>query len=208
MFTDTFLIGWVRLGQSLLLVCALASGVTLAAEDTYNCIPMASSASSTDYSYFNQVGSNQLTASPAPTNTLNPPNTADNFYIVQKGDTLYAVMRKTGVPIKNLMVLNQLPPLHNLKAGQSLRLPDIANIAQPMKQPEISAVQHLSVPTEVTSTANISFPEAPADQYVVRVGDTLYAIARQTGVSIERLVSLNQLTTSNNINAGQPLRLR
>ena len=204
MFTDTFRLGQVRLGQSFLLVCAMASGVTLAAEDAYNCIPMAGSSSPTDFPYFDQASSNQLTVASPP--TANTPSPTDNFYIVQKGDTLYAVMRKSGVPIKSLIVLNQLPSLNNLKEGQSLKLSDLANM--PLKQPEISAGQPLRLPTEVTLPTNIVQSGASVDRYVVRVGDTLYAISRQTGVSIERLVSLNQLAASNSINAGQQLRLR
>jgi LysM repeat protein len=204
MFTDTFLVGWVQLGQSFLVIGAMLSGVTLAAESTYNCVPMAGSASSVDSAYFDQVIANQLMASPPAASpaapSVNTPSLADNFYIVQKGDTLYAVMRKTGVPIKNLIVLNQLPALNNLKAGQSLKLADLATTQQPLKQPDISSVQPL--------TANLGSSAAAVDRYVVRVGDTLYAISRQTGVSIERLASLNQLAASSNINAGQQLKLR
>jgi LysM repeat protein len=206
MFSDIFFIGRVRLGQSLLLVCGMASGLILAAEGTYNCIPMQGGASSIDSMSFGQVNANQLTTSLPPAPSVNTQSTADNFYIVQKGDTLYAIMRKSGVPIENLIVLNQLPSINNLKEGQPLRLPDLA---QPLKQPEIISAQPLTLPNEVTSRANIDSSNTLVDRYVVRVGDTLYAISRKTGVSIERLVSLNQLASPNSlINAGRQLRLR
>ncbi len=209
MLADTFFIDSVRSGRSFLLICAMASGATWAAEGTYNCLPMKSSSSSTDAMYFEQFRSNPLTASPPTVPSVNMPSTTDNFYIVQKGDTLYAIMRKSGVPIENLIVLNQLSSLNNLKEGQPLKLPDLANIASPLKQSEVSSAQPLMLPREVTSPANMgSSSGAVVDRYVVRVGDTLYAISRQTGVSIERLVSLNQLATSNSISAGQQLRLR
>ncbi|SEA40142.1 LysM repeat-containing protein [Thiothrix caldifontis] len=207
MFADTFLIEKVRLGLSCLLICAMAGEVTLAAENTYNCIPMKGGASSISSMYLDQFHSNQLMVSPPTAAAVNAPSAADNFYIVQKGDTLYAIMRKSGVPIENLIVLNQLPSSHELKVGQTLKLPELANTALPRKPPEISSTQSWLLPREVTSTATSSSSEA-VDRYVVRVGDTLYAISRQTGVSIERLVSLNQLTASNSINAGQQLRLR
>ena len=206
MFVDTFLIDKARLGLSCLLICAMAGEVTLAAEDTYNCIPMKGDASSINSLYFDQFRANQSMVSP-PTAAVNAPSAADNLYIVQKGDTLYAIMRKSGIPIENLIVLNQLPSSHELKAGQALKLPELANTALPRKPSEISAAQSWLLPREVTSTTTGGSSEA-VDRYVVRVGDTLYAISRQTGVSIERLVSLNQLTASNNINAGQQLRLR
>lgn len=196
MVSDTFFIGRARLGQSFLLICGMASGLTLAAEGTYNCIPMPGGASSIDSMSLN---------APPPAPSVNMPSTADNFYIVQKGDTLYAIMRKSGVPIENLIVLNQLSSLNNLKAGQSLRLPDLA---QPLKQPEIISAQPLTLPSEITSRANTDASSTLVDRHVVRVGDTLYAISRKTGVSIERLVSLNQLDSPNSLNAGRQLRLR
>ncbi|UOG92895.1 MAG: LysM peptidoglycan-binding domain-containing protein [Candidatus Thiothrix sulfatifontis] len=198
MFADNFLIEKVRLGQSFLLACAMTSGATLAAEDTYNCVPLKGGSSPTDSAYFDQIIANQLAISPPTAPASSSPSAADNFYIVQKGDTLYAIMRKSGVPIKNLIVLNQLPSLNNLKEGQPLKLFDLPNTAQPRKTPD----------KEMLPMANVSSAEAAVDRYVVKVGETLYAISRQTGVSIERLVSLNQLTASNNINAGQQLRLR
>lgn len=208
MLADAFLIGRVRLWQLPLLLCTMASWVTLAAEDTYNCIPVQGGSSPTDPLHFDQVGSSQWPVSPPSANSINTPSAAENFYIVQKGDTLYAIMRKSGVPIEKLIVLNQLPSDNNLKAGQSLRLPDITSITQPWKQPETNAIQPFISTREMASTPNAGFSEALVDRYVVRVGDTLYAISRKTGVSIERLASLNQLAASNRINAGQQLRLR
>ncbi len=196
MVSDTFFSGWVGLGQPLLLICGMASGLALAAEGTYNCIPMQGRASSVD-----SLSPNALPPAPS----INMPNAADNFYIVQKGGTLYAIMRKSGVPIENLVVLNQLSSVNNLKAGQSLRLSDLT---QPLKQSEVISAQPLTLPHEITPRANADASSTLVDRYVVRVGDTLYAISRKTGVSIERLVSLNQLESPNNLNAGRQLRLR
>jgi LysM repeat protein len=43
-------------------------------------------------------------------------------YKVQPGDTVYQVMRVTGVPVPEIIRLNQLPAPHGIKAGQVLRL--------------------------------------------------------------------------------------
>ena len=68
----------------------------------------------------------------ANTQTLNPVigmsmNTGANFgkakrYTVQTGDTVYAIMRKTGIPVPQLVSLNDLPAPYGVKAGQVLRL--------------------------------------------------------------------------------------
>ncbi|OQX04442.1 MAG: hypothetical protein BWK73_36165 [Thiothrix lacustris] len=177
----------------------MAGEVALAAEDTYSCAPLREGASLADSAYIDQIISNRLATSPTAAPAVSSPSATDNFYIVQKGDTLYAIMRKSGVPIKNLIVLNQLPSSNNLKEGQPLKLFDWVNNAPP---PPLKPSDKPLVPI-----ANVGSSEA-VDRYVVRVGDTLYAISRQTGVSIERLVSLNQLTAPTSINAGQQLRLR
>lgn len=43
--------------------------------------------------------------------------------IVQKGDTVYAVSRRTGVSVRDIIDTNQLKAPFHLKAGQRLRLP-------------------------------------------------------------------------------------
>lgn len=68
----------------------------------------------------------------ANTQTLNPVigmsmNTGANFgkakrYTVQTGDTVYAIMRKTGIPVPQLVSLNDLPAPYGVKVGQVLRL--------------------------------------------------------------------------------------
>ncbi len=68
----------------------------------------------------------------ADTQTLNPVigmsmNTGADFgkakrYTVQAGDTVYAIMRKTGIPVPQLVSLNDLPAPYGVKAGQVLRL--------------------------------------------------------------------------------------
>lgn len=198
MFADNILGESARLWRLFLLIGTMASGATLAAEDTFSCVPIRGGFSSSDAAYLDQIISNQMAIPSPPAPVVSSPSATDNFYIVQKGDTLYAIMRKSGVPIKNLIVLNQLPSANSLKEGQSLKLFDRFNTAQPLKQPE----------KQVVPNTNTGSSETAVDRYVVRVGDTLYAISRQTGVSIERLVSLNQLDAANSINAGQQLRLR
>lgn len=43
-------------------------------------------------------------------------------YRVKAGDTVYEVMRQTGVPVKTIIRLNRLPAPYGIQAGQTLRL--------------------------------------------------------------------------------------
>ncbi len=47
---------------------------------------------------------------------------AGGHYQVQTGDTVYQVMRETGVSVQRLIKLNRLPAPYSIQAGQTLRL--------------------------------------------------------------------------------------
>lgn len=49
-------------------------------------------------------------------------NAASARYQVRAGDTVYEVMRRTGVPVKQIIRLNGLSAPHHIRAGQVLRL--------------------------------------------------------------------------------------
>ncbi len=114
------------------------------------------------------------------------PITQYNSYKVKSGDTVYEVMRKTGIPVKRIIALNSLRPPYQLKVGQHLQLK-----GQPTTQSSITKAKH-----------------PVADVYIVESNDTLYSIMRQTGVPIEKIVRLNQIPVPYSISKGQEIRLR
>ena len=98
------------------------------------------------------------------------------LYVVKKGDTLYAIAKKYGISVNGLMRLNNLSNA-NLDIGQVLRIPINGN--------------------------NI------LDDYIVytvKVGDNLYSIAKRYGVSVDDIVTLNNLS-SNLLSIGQQLKI-
>lgn len=54
--------------------------------------------------------------------THSNPSSYKGSYQVNQGDTVYEVMRRTGVPVKTIISLNHLPAPHAIQAGQVLRL--------------------------------------------------------------------------------------
>ena len=46
-----------------------------------------------------------------------------DVYVVQRGDTLFAVSRLYGLPLRSIIALNELAPPYHLQAGQELALP-------------------------------------------------------------------------------------
>ena len=128
-------------------------------------------------------------------------------YTVVSGDGLYAIARKTGTAIEDLLSLNGLSLNSTIYPGQVLTLSASSE----------TSTQEESTTTEESSTSTQETPseesEASSEQpstggtYTVVSGDVLYAIARKTGTSIEDLLSLNGLSLNSTIYPGQVLTL-
>lgn len=125
---------------------------------------------------------------------------------VRPGDTLYSLSRSHGVSVAALKAANGLSS-NDLRPGQQLHLPsagarphEAAPTAQPRESYETVAVRP-------------AFPaaaEAPSDwtrRYTVRPGDSLYAIARESGVKLADLERHNGITDSRRVQPGTVLRL-
>ena len=127
--------------------------------------------------------------------------TSGNSYTVVSGDGLYAIARKTGTNIQDLLSLNGLTLNSTIYPGQVLKLSSTS---------ETSASEEASTSTEETSSEETSTSSEQATStgsYTVVSGDGLYAIARKTGTNIQDLLSLNGLTLNSTIYPGQVLKL-
>lgn len=122
-------------------------------------------------------------------------------YTVVSGDGLYAIARKTGTSIQDLLSLNGLSLNSIIYPGQVLKL---------SSNSEASSAEETATSTEETSseaTSTSSEQATSTGSYTVVSGDGLYAIARKTGTSIQDLLSLNGLTLNSTIYPGQVLKL-
>ncbi|CAH2713698.1 Cell division suppressor protein YneA [Neobacillus rhizosphaerae] len=99
-------------------------------------------------------------------------------YTVVKNDTLYSLSRKYNVSTDQLMAVNGL------------------------KSEKIIVGQQIMVPDHVQSVK----PEELSSLYTVQKGDTLYALAKKSGVSINELTKINHLQ-SDKIYIGQKIKL-
>ena len=127
-----------------------------------------------------------------PTATLTPPaltpalpTPTSAIYVVQAGDTLGAIAKKFGVTVAALQEVNAISDPNRLQIGQELVIP----------QRQVEAT--------VTSTS-VSPTMAP-DVYVVQAGDTLGAIAKQYGVTVEALQEANAISDPTLLQIGQKL---
>lgn len=112
----------------------------------------------------------------------------DITYIVEKGDSLYSIAKKFNTSVDNLIKLNNLTS-NNLFIGQELKI--------------ASGVSSF-LGKECFGTGYI---EPTYQTYTVQKGDSLYVIAKKFNTSIDNLMSLNNLK-STNLSVGQILKIR
>ncbi|MFC6662065.1 lytic transglycosylase [Deinococcus multiflagellatus] len=103
---------------------------------------------------------------------------------VQAGDTAYSLARRAGLTLDALLALNGLST-PDLKVGQVLKL----------RAQGPAAVQAQGLPA------------APALTHTVQAGDTLFALARRYGVSVDALLAANGLSSGAVVRTGQVLVL-
>ncbi len=107
------------------------------------------------------------------------PEPAAAIYVVQQGDTLFAIARAYGTTVAQLAALNGIPDPDVISIGQVLTLSG---------RPEVAAA-------------------ALPDSYLVQPGDTLYSIAARYDLSVGSLAALNDLDDPNRIAAGARLKI-
>lgn len=100
-------------------------------------------------------------------------------YVVKSGDTLYSIARQFNTTVDTLKTLNNLTT-NTLQVGRTIRIPG---------------------ETEEETTTEVDYIN-----YTVKPGDSLYAIARNYGITVDEIKRFNNLTT-NNLSIGQVLRI-
>ena len=117
------------------------------------------------------------------------PEPTTTEYTIVAGDRLGKIAKKYGVSLKALEVANPEVVPTKLKVGKKLVIP------APV------------VETSVTGTTDMTVsPDAGAEIYKVKSGDTLTKIAKANGTTVKRIMSENNLTTTR-IVVGKKLKI-
>ena len=133
--------------------------------------------------------------------------TTGNSYTVVSGDSLYAIARKKGTPIQELLSLNGLNLNSIIHPGQVLALSSKSASAEIKQEESTTKEEKTSAETTNEETSSSTNQPSTGGTYTVVSGDGLYAIARKTGTSIDDLLSLNGLSLNSTIYPGQVLSL-
>ena len=105
-------------------------------------------------------------------------------YVIKRGDTLSQIAARYGTTVNTLARLNNIRNINLIYAGQILSIPSNSSNAY---QEELHDCGHTL--------------------YTVKYKDTLTAIARKYNVTVDSIVSLNQIANPNMIYVGQILRI-
>ncbi len=103
-------------------------------------------------------------------------------HVVQKGETLFSISKKYNVDIEKIMGLNNLEN-PSIKVGQTLKIPSTQNLLP-----------------EEPQTINKTI-------YIVKKGDTIYSIAKKTGIPVDRLLKVNNMKINDKIYPGKIILL-
>ena len=133
--------------------------------------------------------------------------TSGNSYTVISGDSLYAIARKTGTSIQDLLSLNGLNLNSIIHPGQVLALSSKSATSEAKQEESASKEEKANEETTNEEASTSTKQSSSSGTYTVVSGDGLYAIARKTGTSIDDLLSLNGLSLTSTIYPGQVLTL-
>jgi len=123
-----------------------------------------------------------------------PASSTSSTYSVKAGDTISAIAKKFGVAVQKVLDANRLTWSSIIYPGQKITIPGAAT-SPSAARPSVSA------PLEVEEIANAR--PTTLYYYLVKSGDTLSAIAKGHGVSLQSVLDANKLKLSSIIYPGQ-----
>ncbi len=160
-------------------------------------------------------------------------NNNSKTYIVQRGDTLYAIAKKYNIPLERLKVINGLTD-NILQIGQMLIIENekdenidqeeiideeftIYEVNKGDSLWKIATAYNISVPqlieknnlTDLTLQIGqkLLVPKTEEETYKVQKGDTLWSIAKKYEITVDQLKEKNNLT-QNLLSVGQVLKIK
>lgn len=126
------------------------------------------------------------------------------LHIVKKGETLWTIARQYNLTMDSILTTNNITNPELIYIGQQIKIPSYKNVtATPEKN-----VTNKPVINGNNSNNNINPPKnAEPIIYTVKAGDNLWNISRKYGVSVEAIISVNNLKEKDLLSLGQKLEI-
>lgn len=119
------------------------------------------------------------------------------YVTVRRGDTVYSIADSHGVSVGALMKENRLPTT-DIRPGQRLVIPEGSDRATRPDPGPLPSLLNLKKRAKASSAGG---------SYKVRMGDTLYSVARKHGMRAKDLAAYNGIDDPSVIRVGQVLRI-
>ena len=124
------------------------------------------------------------------------------FHTVAKGDFASTIAEKYGIPLSELLKMNDMTSRSVIRVGQKLRL-------QAEGEAQSAPVQVAKVETTTEpAPVPVMGPAASDTTYTVQSGDFPATIAQKQGVALNDLLAWNNLTKDSMIRVGQKLIIK
>jgi LysM repeat protein len=114
----------------------------------------------------------------------------EETHTVQRGDTLYNVGKRYGIPWQTLMAYNGLNSTTDLRVGLILKIPPATEQLRPQGE-----------------TSGKETVEGDETTYIVQQGDTLYSLGSRYGIPWQSLMKYNDMYDTDSLYTGQELKI-
>jgi N-acetylmuramoyl-L-alanine amidase len=123
-------------------------------------------------------------------------------HVVQPGETLWSIAAANNLTTRTVAAYNGLSEDAQVVLGSTINVPTTVEGHAALQQAGLAPAQ----PATVAAPASTGAP-APLGGCTVRAGDTLSALAAQTGVSIDAMAAMNGLDPAGVLLAGTVIKL-
>ncbi len=121
-----------------------------------------------------------------------PAASAHVLHTVAAGETLWSIAAQSNLTTRTVAAYNGLSPDAQVVLGSTVKVPSVAEGAATLGSSGAATGAGANAASAGSTASEASAPR-PQGAYVVRAGDTLSALAAQTGVSVRQMAWMNGL---------------
>jgi LysM repeat protein len=126
-------------------------------------------------------------------------------HTIAPGESLWSLAAAQNMTTRAFAAANGLSPDAHIVAGQTIQMPTVGEAAVALQSAPAAPTSAPVAPTSAPATPAPAPP--PLGGYTVRSGDTLSALAAQSGVSVEQMAAANGLDPNGLLIAGTVVKL-
>jgi len=125
---------------------------------------------------------------------------------IKPGESLDNLAVKYGVPAEQILAANQMTSPAQVRPGRIVVIPVRARMpADRTNQSQVAVFAPTAAPAVTPPAQTIA---TDASTYVVQSGDTLFSVARRSGMKPTEIAAMNGISTDTQLQIGQTLRLK